>query len=190
VSTNSEATRLNLAYYRKQAKALLKAVHAGHPDALARLARHSPDTRPALHRAQLTIARKQGFPSWPRFRAFLIQSSLAQSALDFQALVTAFIDAALSDLSRAEEMLAAHPEITSASFYTALVLGDVQRVREALDETSALAVTKGRTAPVGAAALRLLFTLRQRKIEPRRLTHRDRAPASAPRRQSQRLLYV
>ncbi len=36
-----------------------------------------------------------------------------------------------------------------------------------------------RPAPVGATALRLLFTLRQRKIEPRRLAHRDRAPASA-----------
>ncbi len=145
MSTNSEATRLKLAYYRKQAKALLKGVHAGDPDALARLARHSPNAAPALHHAQLTIAREQGFPSWPRFRAFLIQP-----ALDFQGPVTAFIDAALSDprrdlavAIRAQEMLAAHPEIARAGFYAALVLGDVERVRQALDETPALAVTKG-----------------------------------------------
>jgi ankyrin repeat protein len=143
VSTNSEATRLNLAYYRKQAKALLKAAQTGDPEALARLARHSPNTRPALHHAQLTVARERGFPSWPRFRAFMIESTLAQSALDFQSLANTFIEAALTDLRRAEETLAAHPEIARAGFYTALVLGDAERVRQALDETPALAVTNG-----------------------------------------------
>jgi len=57
--------------------------------------------------------------------------------------VTAFIDAALSDLRRAEEMLAAHPEITGTGLYAALVWGDAARVRQALDETPELAVTKG-----------------------------------------------
>jgi ankyrin repeat protein len=143
VSTNSEVTRLNLTYYRKQAKALLKAAQAGDRDSLARLACHSPDAAPALHHAQLTIAREQGFPSWPRFRAFLVQSTPIESTLDFQGLMNAFIDAALSDLRRAEEMLAAHPEIARAGFHTALVLGDVERVRQALDEAPVPAETKG-----------------------------------------------
>jgi ankyrin repeat protein len=108
---------LNLEYYRKQAKALLKTARSGDAAALARLG-----GTPALHTAQLAIAREQGFASWPRFRAFL-----AQSALDFQGLATAFVEAALGDRRRAEEMVAANPALAEAGLYPALVLGD--RVR-------------------------------------------------------------
>jgi hypothetical protein len=43
--------RLNLEYYRKAAKSLLKAAHSGDASALERIARHSPKPggRPALH---------------------------------------------------------------------------------------------------------------------------------------------
>ena len=54
-------------------------------------------------------------------------------------MVTAFIDAAVSDLRRAEEILAVHPQIASAGFYAALVLGDFRRVERALNQTPALA---------------------------------------------------
>jgi hypothetical protein len=77
MSTQPEAVRLNLEYYRKQAKALLKSARSGNPDSLQRLG----TAVPALHDAQLTIAREQGFPSWPRFQAFITQSEL-----DFQKL--------------------------------------------------------------------------------------------------------
>jgi hypothetical protein len=50
-------------------------------------------------------------------------------------LASAFIEAALSDSRRAVEMLAAHPEITAADLSSALVLGDLEYVRRALDET-------------------------------------------------------
>jgi ankyrin repeat protein len=50
-------------------------------------------------------------------------------------LVTAFIEAALCDSRRAEQMLASHSEIAGANLQTALVLGDLERVRRALDET-------------------------------------------------------
>ena len=126
--THPEATRLNLEYYRKQAKALLKAAKSGDPTALQEV------SEPKLHDAQLASAREQGFPSWPRFRAFIIQSGL-----DYQSLAAAFIDAAVSDLRRAEEMLAAHPKIAEAGFYAALVLGDWKRVGQALKQTPALA---------------------------------------------------
>lgn len=142
--THSEATRLNLEYYRKQAKSLLKAVKSGDRDAAERLARHvtrfsqSGFAGVALHDAHLAIAREQGFASWPRFKEFL-----AQSTLDFQSLLTAFVDAALSDSRRAETMLADHPELAGSGFYPALVLGDVERVEQALREAPELVRTKG-----------------------------------------------
>jgi len=92
---------------------------------------------PKLHDAQLAIAREQGFPSWPSFRAFIIQSGL-----DYQNLAAAFIDAAVSDLRRAEVMLAAHPDVAGAGFYAALVLGDSNQVEQALKHAPALATGK------------------------------------------------
>ena len=111
--THSEVVRLNLEYYRKQAKALLKAAKTKDAAALQRLDLHSPkfESTQALHDAQLTIAREQGFSSWPRFKEFIVESNL-----NFQELVAAFIDAATSDFKRAEEILTAHPKIASAGF--------------------------------------------------------------------------
>src|SRR5581483_1399303 len=114
MSTHSEAVRRNLEYYRKQAKARLATMRSADPGA-------------ALHDAQLAIAREQGFPSWPRFQAFIVQSRL-----DFQSLVTKFIDAALSDLRRAQEMRGTYPRISGAGLYSALVLGDWKKVEKAL----------------------------------------------------------
>jgi ankyrin repeat protein len=140
MSKSPEAVRLNLEYYRKAAKSLLKAAQSGEPAALERIARSSPGAAepPALHRAQLTIAREQGFASWPRFRAFLVESSL-----DFQALAAKFIDAALDDPRHAEEMLAQHPEIARAGLYVALVLGDAANVERAIGESPEMVEAKG-----------------------------------------------
>jgi hypothetical protein len=56
--TSFEATRLNLEYFRKQAKALLKNAQAGDRDALVRLKTvRTNSAPPALHDAQLAIAR-------------------------------------------------------------------------------------------------------------------------------------
>ncbi len=123
--THPEATRLNLEYYRKAAKALLKAAQSGETAALERIARHNtkPGQPIALHQAQLTIAREQGFASWPRFRAFLVESNL-----DFQALVNRFVEAALEDERQARDQFARHPEIAAAGLYPALVLADVEGI--------------------------------------------------------------
>jgi ankyrin repeat protein len=139
VPTHSEVVRLNLEYYRKQAKALLKAAETKDTSALQRLQLHSPKVgpSPALHDAQLTIAREQGFPSWPRFKEFIVESNL-----NFQELVTAFIDAATSDFKRAEEILSANPRIADAGFYVALVLGDHQQIDRVLTETPSLTNAK------------------------------------------------
>jgi ankyrin repeat protein len=133
MSTHSEANRLNLEYYRKKAKELLKAARAGDATAIARLSLRGGQEA-ALHDAQLTIAREQGFASWPRFRAFVVQSEL-----DDPALVTAFIEAALSDRQRAKEMLKAHPKIARGGFYVALVLGD----REGVERFDSLMQQRG-----------------------------------------------
>ncbi len=146
--THSEVVRLNLEYYRKQAKALLKAAKTKDASALQRLDLHSPKlgTSPALHDAHLTIAREQGFSSWPRFKEFIVKSNL-----NFQELVAAFIDAATSDFKRAEEILSAHPKITDAGFYVALVLGGHQEVDRVLTETPSL--TNAKSGPQNCAPL-------------------------------------
>jgi len=139
VPTHSEVVRLNLEYYRKQAKALLKAAKTKDANARQRMQLHSPKLgpSPALHDAQLTIAREQGFPSWPRFKEFMVASNL-----NFQELVAAFIDAATSDFERAEGILSAHPKIADAGFYVALVLGDRPHVDRVLTETPSLTNAK------------------------------------------------
>ena len=71
---------MNLEQQKKQARELLRALRAGHPDALTRLrSRHlrwaqTDDTAVrqdvALHDAQFVIAREQGFPSWTKLKAY------------------------------------------------------------------------------------------------------------------------
>src|SRR5580692_4472770 len=70
-------------------------------------------------------------------------SGFAMSSMDDQGLAAAFIDAALSDLQRAEEILSGHPQIANAGFFVALVLGDCQRIERALREAPALATDRG-----------------------------------------------
>ncbi len=119
----------NIDVYRKQAKALLKSARSGDRAANDRLhAVESTVSEPALHVAQLAIAREQGFASWPRFHAFLTESNL-----DFQTLGDRFIEAATSDGRHARDMLADHPEIAEAGVYAALVLGDWRTVAAAID---------------------------------------------------------
>jgi ankyrin repeat protein len=147
--THPEVVLLNLEYYRKQAKALLRTSQAGDASALQRLLRYSPRLNqlgnstagsavPALHDAQLAIAREQGFPSWARFKAFLVETRL-----DFRRLAARFVDAAVSDWQRAEAILAAHPRISDAGFYVALVLGDWNRVERRLTELPRVVNEKG-----------------------------------------------
>lgn len=64
--------RPNLERERKHAKALLRELRAGDPDAIARARARHPALRPtsgariALADAQLVVAREYGFASWPR----------------------------------------------------------------------------------------------------------------------------
>ena len=137
---HGKMARLNLEFYRKQAKSLLKSAEDGDAASLERLRKHSPRlgrSEPALHDAQLAIAREQGFASWPAFKTFIEDPNF-----DFQGLVDSFIDVAVSDYSRAKSLLASHPKIAAAGFYVALVLGNAKMVERTLRESPSLAKEK------------------------------------------------
>jgi len=71
---------VNLEQQKKQARELLRAIRAGHADALARLRSHharwtnvndaTARQLVALHDAQFALAREQGFASWPKLKAY------------------------------------------------------------------------------------------------------------------------
>jgi hypothetical protein len=64
----------DLAQLKRQAKELLTAFEAGHPEAIAEIARHyrgATAEKFALHHAQLVLARSYGFDSWPKLKAYV-----------------------------------------------------------------------------------------------------------------------
>ncbi|GAB2967957.1 ankyrin repeat domain-containing protein [Saccharothrix stipae] len=77
MSTPGMPDRPHLDRFRRQARALQRAVRAGEPDAVTRLARHHPGVLPdrtgglRLSAAQFVIAREHGFASWPRLVRYL-----------------------------------------------------------------------------------------------------------------------
>jgi ankyrin repeat protein len=92
---------VNVEQLRKQAKELVKAARTGDAEAVSRIRAHaSTRGHPLLADAQLALARERGYPSWPSLVAAV------------EASVERFVLAATSRRrARAEEMLAARPEI-------------------------------------------------------------------------------
>jgi hypothetical protein len=79
---------IDLDQYRTQAKELLKQVRAAAPEALDRLRQHHPEHTTLassgsirLTDTQLVLARENGFPSWAKFREYLLFRNAVQ-ALD------------------------------------------------------------------------------------------------------------
>lgn len=139
----------NLENLKKQAKSLLDAAKARHPDALQRfailpaLSGKSVDdisaTDLALHDAQSAIAREYGFPSWNALR-----DEVESRTMSLETAVDEFIRAATGDAAgRAERLLERYPRIASASLYTSLVLGDAAAVEARLAGNPSLAVQAG-----------------------------------------------
>lgn len=102
----------SLEYYRKQAKALLKAHAAGDPEALSRFQQHHPRLPSAplrLADAQLVLAREQGFESWPRFVKHLKEAAReSDPAPEWAAAERAVI---AGDAGTLERLLRDHPEL-------------------------------------------------------------------------------
>ena len=155
---------------RNQAKTLQRFVRAGVPQALEmvrefhpRLSDISADTPAATGfsraDAQLVTARRHGFPSWPRLRAYLevverysrAPHRTAEGGTRGQARADEFL--LLASLThggddpdrwrRATELLAAHPGLTRASLHAAAAAGDVAAVRDWLDRDKTAASREG-----------------------------------------------
>ncbi len=146
---NSLPDRPNLEQLKKQAKSLLHAAQEKDPAALARFgALPAFASTPAadlgaidfaLHDAQSVIAREHGFVSWNALR-----EEVEARTLTFEAAVDEFLRAATGDASgRAERLLTLFPKIPSASFFTALVLGDAAAVHAHLRDHPELATAPG-----------------------------------------------
>lgn len=149
MTTSQLPERPNLDQLKHQAKDLLNSAQKKDAAALRRF-RAVPaltgktDTELAvvslaLHDAQSVIAREHGFPSWAALR-----ERVEELSLQFSEAVDEFVQAATDGRSgRAERLLARHPGIGRANFFTALVLGDAELVEARLTEKPALATTPG-----------------------------------------------
>jgi hypothetical protein len=141
--------RPNLEHLKKQAKSLLHAAEAHDPAALKRFAALPAFSGTAagalgardlaLHDAQSVIAREHGFASWNALR-----EEVEARTLSFDAAVEEFVRSATGGASgRAERLLALHPAIATATFHTALVLGDPASVEARLRDHPELARQAG-----------------------------------------------
>jgi uncharacterized protein len=132
---------------RREAKRWLRAIRAGDAEAIRRLHRahaHAA-TLPGLRDVHQALAREQGYESWAALKTGLERKAVAvPSGLSDEARVNAFLEAASphcevsgpgsrrSHLHAAMRLLALHPDIARANFFTAVVCGDRDEVARAL----------------------------------------------------------
>ena len=163
MSTIALPNEPNLEQLRTQAKELRDAVRRGEPDALALIAEHHPKGAPgpdaratfALSSAQLTIARRYGFASWPRLKQhldvvaqFMRTPGRAESggapADEFMRLACLnYTDDSPERWEQARQIAREHPDLTEHSIHTAAAANDVERVRQHLRIDHTLARTDG-----------------------------------------------
>jgi ankyrin repeat protein len=139
---------LTLDGLKKEAKRWLKAIRASDANARTRLVNILPyaSPSPTLRDVQLAIAREFGFDGWITLKQKLEERppSAGTSAESLTDTVSRFLDNACpdhhvrggADHVRAENtalrLLAHHPEIATANFYTAVVCGDLDTVTRTL----------------------------------------------------------
>ena len=120
-------------HLRREARDLLRAARAA--DAAATVRILAVSDRPTLAAAQLAVARDYGFPSWAKLKI-----EVQARADDLASLADEFCRASIRDWTgRAVRMLAARPELADYNLATAVVLGDVVKVRNAISADPALA---------------------------------------------------
>jgi hypothetical protein len=148
----------SLVQLRKLARDLQRAVNASNPDAIAEvdalgLANASPDL--ALHVAQLAIARRYGFASWPKLKRHLevverytrVPSAAEPSDEENEPLADRFLRLACLSYEddnparwdEAHRLLAERPEIGATSVHTAAATTDIESLQRLLghDRTAA-----------------------------------------------------
>ena len=140
--------RPDLEQLRRQAKELRDAARRGDPDALDSFARHHSGVDPGvvtLAAAQLVIARRLGFGSWPRLKA-AVEADANDPARQAEAFVAASVEGRLRE---AAAILDAVPDVASQSLPAAAVLGDAAQVARILaaDPSAAVTVDEARGWP-------------------------------------------
>ena len=102
--------------------------------------------------AQFALAREHGFASWAKFAAEIERRRTARAVDEVRDPVDAFLRAALAPrgtahvsgtLDEADAIRARYPEVERANIFTAVVLGDHEAVRAALEEDGGAATRKG-----------------------------------------------
>jgi hypothetical protein len=187
VPTSPLPERPDLGNFRRQARALQRAVRAGDPAALARAAEHHPGGAPAgsaepaafpLAAAQLVVAREYGFASWPRLRRYLDvvaaygwDSAVASAPatdpaaeLCRLACLTYTGDDGPHRWAGARRLLAEQPGLTRASIWAASAAARPDDVRRLLDRDPGLARARG--GPFGWGPLCYLAYSRLDRPEP------------------------
>jgi hypothetical protein len=135
MSSRPIPARPSLEFDRKQAKALLDALHRGDGDAARRFRAHHPRFGPqgagrgaALHDAQLVVAREYGFASWPRWKQFV-----EARELDTSARAAELVRAACSgDMRRASMLLEVEPALEHFDLWTACACGAAEHAARLL----------------------------------------------------------
>ena len=146
----------NLGQLRRQAKELRRAVLAGEPEAVALVAEHHPHGAAAissftLSAAQLVVARRYEFPSWPRLKAHVElvnrltrapEALVARADPSDEFLRLACLTYGGDSVERrtqAAALLAADPALGVATIHTAAATATVDAVRRfvAVDPQSA-----------------------------------------------------
>lgn len=150
----------NLDQLRHQAKDLLHAARRGDEAAVGRI--RTVSTAVTLAAAQLAIAREYGFASWAK-----LKDEVDARTLELAGKVDAFCAAIVSTRPlRAARMLAETPEIAGYDFATAVLLGDVDRVRADLGRDPGLATR--RDPRTGWTALHAACASRVHQLDPAR----------------------
>ena len=150
----------HLDHLRRQARDLLRAARAGDTAAAERVLAVSG--RLTLAAAQLAVAHEYGFASWAKLKTEVQarSASLAQ-------LADEFCQASIRDWTgRAARMLAARPELADYNIATALVLGDIAKVRRAIDADPGLVIRPDERT--GWKALHVVCASRWYQLDPAR----------------------
>ena len=147
----------DLEHLRRDARSLQRAVRSAQPVALRLVSRFHPEGLPAetasfaLADAQLVVARRLGFASWPRLRAYLAaaadlsrdpaaldpapEASTAVDAGEFASLAAALACLTYTERdeperwSRAARLLADDPELVNRDVFVAAAAGDAEALR-------------------------------------------------------------
>jgi ankyrin repeat protein len=147
-------------HLRHEAKELLRAARTGDTAAVARMSAVSD--RQTLAAAQLAVARDYGFASWAK-----LKTEVQARTEDLARLADEFCVASIRDWTgRAVRMLEARPELAGYNLATAVVLGDADKFRRAIEADPGLA-----TAPdprTGWTALHAAAASKWNKLDPGR----------------------